>query len=250
VSADGARRRAEAELERYLERYPAAEAATQPLRVLLGLLSEDPHAPTAVREPRDVVERHLADALVALDVPEVLRARRIADLGSGAGIPGLVLAATLPESEVSLVDSNGRKTGFVGRAIAAMGLANATAICARAEAWESGLGIHDLVTARALARLDVVAEYAAPLLRRGGNALVWGGEPHVESQQAATRAAALLGLEPPIVLPVQPFPGASRRHLYLFSKVMDTPHRFPRRVGVASKRPLGASRSLSDRDAR
>jgi 16S rRNA (guanine527-N7)-methyltransferase len=103
-----------------------------------------------------------------------------------------------------------------------------------------GRGAYDVATARAVAPLAVLVEYAAPLLRRGGNFIAWKGAPAAAELAAADTASAQLGMEPLDPLPVAPYPGAHALHLYLYSKVGDTPAKFPRRPGMATKRPLGA----------
>jgi 16S rRNA (guanine527-N7)-methyltransferase len=109
----------------------------------------------------------------------------------------------------------------------------------RAESYGAGRDQHDLVTARAVARLDITAEYAAPLLQLGGTLVAWGGRRSSDTEAAADRAAAQLGLAGVGVRRVEPFPRAQNRYLHLMSKVRKTPSRFPRRPGVAAKRPLG-----------
>jgi 16S rRNA (guanine527-N7)-methyltransferase len=204
------------------------------------LLVADPLAPTAVRDPAKVIDDHLADALVALELGPVRTARAVADLGSGAGVPGLPLAIALPDAEVALVESAARKCVFLERAVAACGITNARVVHARAEAWPEGLGAFDLVTARALASPDVVVEYAAPLLTLGGTLVAWRGRRDPAAEDAGGRAAATLGLEPAGIVPVRPYRAAQSRHLHLMSKVTSTPLGFPRRPGTALKRPLGA----------
>ena len=235
----GSRAEVEAALGALAERYRLSDEAVGQLRRLQWLLVEDPLAPTAVRDPRKVIEDHLADSLVALDLDVVADARAVADLGSGAGIPGLPLAIALPSAEVALVESAARKSAFLGRAVAACAVSNATVVHARAESWPDGLAAFDLVTARALAPLDVVAEYAAPLLRLGGTLVVWRGRRDPAAERAGAVAASRIGLGPARVMPVKPYPAAESRHLHLMSKVTDTPPGFPRRPGVALKRPLG-----------
>ncbi len=212
------------------------------LGALAALLATDPSAATAVREPARVVDEHLADALAALELPEVQTARAVADLGSGAGIPGLPLAIAMPEVRVVLVESTARKCEFLRRAVLACALANVSIEPVRAEAWPAGLERHDLVTARALAPLAVVAEYAAPLLAVGGALVVWRGRREPAEEAAAARAAAKLGLKMGAAVAVQPYADARHRHLHLLTKVAPTPARFPRRPGMARKRPLGAIR--------
>jgi 16S rRNA (guanine527-N7)-methyltransferase len=218
------------------------------LQALAELLIHDKRAPTTVRDPLRVVDDHLADSLVALDLEEVGAAKTIADLGAGAGLPGLPLAIAMPAAKVSLVESNRRKCAFLARAVAKTDAANAVIVNARAESWEEARGLIDVVTARALAPLAVVAEYAAPLLRLGGVLVAWRGRRDLDAEDQAAAAAAQLGLEVHPPRRVEPFRGAQHRHLHLMLKVMDTPDRFPRRPGVALKRPLGGH--MSDRDRR
>jgi 16S rRNA (guanine527-N7)-methyltransferase len=222
------------------DRYGLSDDEAAALRELHRLLVEDPRAPTAVRDPRQVIDDHLADSLVALELEQVRASRTVADLGSGAGIPGLALAIALPKASVALVESAARKCAFLERAVAACGVANARVIRARAEAWPEGIAAFDLVTARALAPLEVVVEYAAPLLVQGGTLVAWRGRRDPEAERAAARAAARIGLDPGEIVPVQPYRAARNRHLHLMSKVMETPSGFPRRPGMALKRPLGS----------
>jgi 16S rRNA (guanine527-N7)-methyltransferase len=168
-------------------------------------------------------------------------AGRVADLGSGGGFPGLVLAIALPEAHVALVESVGRKAAFLAGATERLGLANVEVIGARAEAWPAGLGAQDVVTGRALAALPVLVEYAAPLLAVGGQLVAWKGR--IEDPEAAdgAAAAAALGMSEPVAVPVEPFRGSDERCLYLSSKVSPTPPGYPRRPGMARKRPFRAS---------
>lgn len=221
-------------------RYALPSAAVERMAALLAFLARDPLAPTSIREPAAAVDVHVADSWVALELEEVLGALRIADLGSGAGFPGLALAAALPRARVSVVESSARRCRFLERALTAAGLANVEVIGERAEAWEGGLARHDLVTARALAPLAVIVEYAAPLLRPDGMLVAWKGRRDADEEERGRRAAATLGLAPRRPVAVVPFPGAEHRHLHPFAKEMGTPPGFPRRPGVARKRPLGA----------
>jgi 16S rRNA (guanine527-N7)-methyltransferase len=226
-------------LQELAERWELRPGAVPRLDALLALLAADPTAPTTVTVPEEAADRHVADALDALALREVREATAIADLGSGAGFPGLVLAVALPGAEVALVESIGRKGTFMRRAIEAAGAANARVVVARAEAWLDGLGRHDLVTARALAPLGVLAEYAAPLLRPGGALVAWKGRRDPVEEADGAAAAAQLGLAPGTVHRVAPRPGAEDHHLHVMVKVAPTPPGFPRRPGMARKRPLG-----------
>ncbi len=221
-------------------RFGLPGSAAFSLAALLVLLTEDPLAPTTIRDPGPVVRDHLADALVALELAEVRKASAIADLGSGPGVPGLPLAIARPEATVFLVESNRRKCAFITRAIEVTGVSNAVVVPERAESWRDGIGRCDVVTARALAPPAVVVEYAAPLLREGGALIAWRGRPDPDEEAAAAIAAAQLGLRYEAPMPVRPHLDAAHRHLQRLVKIAPTPGRFPRRAGMARKRPLGS----------
>jgi 16S rRNA (guanine527-N7)-methyltransferase len=223
------------------ERFGLPEDATASLARLLELQAEDPTASTTVRDPAQAVDRHVADSLVALELPAVRAATRIVDLGSGAGWPGLALAAALPAATVTLVESASRRCRYLERAVEVAGLTNVDLVHARAEehavhARES----YDLVTARALATLAVVCEYAAPLLSLDGTLVAWKGAVSPEEAGDGAAAAAQLGLEPVEVLAVAPYPEAREHTLHVLRKTAPTPARYPRRPGIATKRPLTA----------
>ena len=198
----------------------------------------DPAAPTSVHGRVRVRKVHIADSLSALEVPGVREARRIADLGAGAGLPGLVLAIALPEAEVVLVESVGKKCAWMERTVESLGLENVRVACTRVEQVEGPP--FDVVTARALGTLAVVCEYASPLLRVGGVLVAWKGAVEAAEEADGLAAAGLLGLERDAVLAVEPYPGSERRTLHVFRKVAPTPDRYPRRPGMAAKRPLRA----------
>jgi 16S rRNA (guanine527-N7)-methyltransferase len=111
----------------------------------------------------------------------------------------------------------------------------------RAEAWPEGIGAHDLVVARALAPLPVLVEYAAPLLELGGALVAWKGRVEPVEEADGLAAASEVGMSALRAVPVQPFEQARERCLYLTSKLSPTPARYPRRPGMARKRPIQAS---------
>jgi 16S rRNA (guanine527-N7)-methyltransferase len=215
-------------------------AQTLQIDRVLGALEADEHAPTAIRGRQEASQAHVADSLAALELEPLREARRLADLGSGAGFPGLALAVALPAAEISLIESQRRKCEFLERVCVAAAIENARVVCMRAEEWSAGVGMNDVALARALAPQAVVLEYAAPLLRMGGALIDWRGRRDEAAEREADRAAAVLGLRRDEVRRVVPFAGANDHHLHVFTKVQATPPRFPRRAGIARKRPLGS----------
>ena len=227
-----------ARLDDLADAHDLPAGAAERLAALLRLVRDDDTAPTTVRDPAVAVEAHVADSLAALTLEPVRAAARLADLGSGAGFPGLPLAVALPGARVDLVESLVRKCAFLERAVEACAAGNARIVCARAEAWDAR--DVDVVSVRAVAPLAVLVEYAAPLLREGGVLVAWKGRRDEAEERAGAAAAEIVGLEPREVVAVPPRPGADHRTLHVYAKVRPTPARFPRRPGMARKRPLAA----------
>jgi 16S rRNA (guanine527-N7)-methyltransferase len=182
---------------------------------------------------REAYDRHVADALTGEAAVRGEPAGPLVDVGSGGGVPGLVLAVRFPERAVTLVEATGRKAAFLRETAAALGLDNVRVVPLRAEDLAArereGFGV---ATARALAPPVVAAELCLPLVRLGGLFLLYAGS-FAEPPFAA--AVALLGGR---VEAIDPVAGSDRRQLVRVRKVEPTPPRFPRRVGVAAKRPL------------
>jgi 16S rRNA (guanine527-N7)-methyltransferase len=224
-----------------LSRFDHGSAALESLVELL----EDPRAPVSAASAEGARDVHIRDSLSGLEFEQLAGAGRIADLGSGAGLPGLVLAAALPAARVALIESASRKCEFIREAIERMGLENATVVCERAETWaaEEGREAHDAVTARAVGPLATVAELASPLLRDGGGLLAWKGSRDSDEEAALQRAAPRVAIEPVEIRPVAPYPGSRDRHIHLLRKNGPTPDGLPRRPGIASKRPFGSERT-------
>ncbi len=227
-----------ARLEELGDRYGLNGHQRDQLESILRGLAASERAPTAVRDPERAVDVHLADSLVALELEVWGAVSRIVDLGAGAGFPGMALAVALGQSEVWLVEAQARKCAFVKHLCASARIANVRVVCARAEEWVEGVGTNDVVLARALAPPAVVVEYAAPLMRMGGALVDWRGRRNAEQERSAATAAVQMGLELVEIRRVEPYAQARDHHLHLYSKVREAPEGFPRRAGIARKRPL------------
>ncbi len=236
-------------LDGLVERYRLSAAQRSQLEAILLAVATDERSPTTVRDPATAVDVHLADSLAALEVEVLTGARTIADLGAGAGFPGLALAVALPAAEVRLIESRARKCRFMEGLLAQAEVANARVVCARVEEWKEGLGANDVVLARALATPAVVVEYAAPLLRVGGSLVDWRGRREPEPERLGSDAARQLGMDLDEIRHVEPYAGARDHHLHIYLKSRETPGGFPRRAGIARKRPLSRGAAL-DRDQR
>jgi 16S rRNA (guanine527-N7)-methyltransferase len=211
------------------------------LETVLALLAEERASVSSITEPRRAWQVHVADSLTGLEVPELAKAERIADIGSGAGFPGLVLAVALPDAQVDLIESVGRKCEFIQRAIDAAGVPNATVLNARSEEIAAGerRESYDALTARAVGRLSTLAELASPLLRDGGVLVAWKGKRDPDEENQLKRAADQLAMQSVTILDVGDHAGSRHRHLHVICKLGHTPPNLPRRLGIAKKRPRG-----------
>ena len=243
-----AARVARVELERLLETDARGLRATFPpgfadaceTYVALLLDANERLNLTRIVEPLDVARLHLLDALAALPLIDARGARRALDLGSGGGVPGIVLALARPDIAWTLVDSVRKKADAMRRFVNALGLANVVVVAERAEI----LGRdpehrerHDLVAARACAALPVLAELALPLIRVGGALLGWKGTISDEELRSGHTAAAQLGGGVPEVLPTG-LAALGDHRFVIVEKVEPTPGRYPRRAGEAARHPL------------
>jgi 16S rRNA (guanine527-N7)-methyltransferase len=209
-----------------------APAELERLSLLVGLVCTTPVGITAIRDPAEAASRHVLDALAGLPAVDAAPAGALADVGSGGGLPGLVLATVRPARETHLIEATARKAAFIAEAAAELGLH----VHVHAERSEDvGRGeLRDAcacVVARALAPPPVAVELCLPLCRPGGRLVLWS---RVQADGSLAAAAAELGGE---VLDAE-CPG-----VLVIGKLAATPERFPRRPGMAAKRPLAAPRS-------
>ncbi len=197
---------------------------------------------TRVVEPEAVARSHLLDSLAALRLLDAVAPTRALDLGSGGGVPGIVLALARPSVAWTLVDSVRKKADALRDFAAALGLTSVAVVAERAEIIgrdPAHRQRYDLVTARACAALPVLVEYALPLLRVGGTLIAWKGRLEAEELRAGASAASLLGGGEPTVHPTGQKALGDHRFVFV-RKLASTPARYPRRPGEASRRPLAA----------
>ena len=194
---------------------------------------------TAIIEPSEMVRKHLLDALTYMPLNPKPPARLI-DVGSGGGIPGIVLAIVWPETHVTLVESVAKKTAFLVHVAAYFALPNVHIVSERAETLgqdKQYRAQYDMATARAVAELRVLVEYLLPLVRIGGKVYApKGPTPQVEVEAAKTAITTLGGHLHDIVNinepPLEP------RTIVRIVKHRVTPGTYPRLAGTPSKKPL------------
>jgi len=227
------------------ERFALDDAQAAALEAYVDLLHGWKRANvTGLRSREEIIEKLLGDSLAMLDVPQV-RERAGAgwlDLGAGAGIPGIPLAVALPSVDLTLLEVVSRKCDFLEAAVDAAGItARARVVCARSERYAAdppGREAAAVVLARAVAPLPVLVELAAPLLAPGGVLLACKTATAVRDEGAAAETAAgLCGLSAGLVVRLERSP-LDQAVCIVYEKVGPSPARFPRREGVANKRPL------------
>ncbi len=197
---------------------------------------------TAVRDPRSIQIRHFLDSLSCLQVMGDVNGRRLIDVGTGAGFPGLPLKIACPTLQLTLVESVQKKARFLQAVVDDLALPDVKILVERVEL----LGQlppyreqYDWAVARAVANMPVLAEYLLPLCRIGGHMLAQkGGSAAMETAVAESAFYVLGGTNQRLHL-VQ-LPEASEQHyLVVVDKMVATPSRYPRRIGLPAKRPLG-----------
>lgn len=196
---------------------------------------------TAIQDPAAIAVKHYLDSLTLAKVIPCFAGRRLIDVGTGAGFPGLALAIVFPRLRVTLLDATAKKLRFIDQAGQTLGLENIRTLHARAE--DAGRhpkhrGAYDFVTARAVAKMPTLMEYTLPLAKIGGQVITMQGSRAYEETSRAAKAIARLGGElfaiEEIRLPTLDQP----RYLVVIDKIKRTPKSYPRQAGVPARQPI------------
>lgn len=208
---------------------------------------------TRITDTDDIYLRHFADALQALPLLDAVGdTGQLLDVGSGPGVPGLVLACVRPAWKITSLEATGKKVQFQESVVTDLGLGNVTLVQGRAEVEahsKKQRERHDIVTARALAPLPVLLELCAPFLRMGGTLLAFKGPSVSEELQQSTKALDILGCNLEKVetysltqMAAQIGLGAPESDvafsLVILRKNGKTPSRYPRPNGILRRNPL------------
>ena len=207
-------------------------------RTYIGLLQQwnEKMNLTAITDPEEVYEKHFLDCLTPLAYCGLKGS--VADIGSGAGFPGLVFAIACPQMQVSLVEPLGKRCTFLREAARELGLTNVTVINERAEDHAAQhRETYDAVTARAVAALPVLSELCVPLVKVGGIFAAMKGSQGEDEKTQAAHALEVLGIGETEVIRLR-LPSAGERTLIKCVKTKQTPRKYPRNYGQIHKHPL------------
>ena len=193
---------------------------------------------TAIRGEEDTARLHFLDCAALLTLQD-LHGKRVIDVGTGAGFPGLVLKILCPELELTLLDSLGKRVKFLETVCAELGLRGVQCLHARAEEAPADLREgFDVACSRAVARLSLLSELCLPFVKVGGRFVAMKGPEVTAELQEAEKGIRLLGGAPAQVAPY-PVPGTELRHnAVIVEKIAETPKKYPRKWGQMKKQPL------------
>lgn len=197
---------------------------------------------TAITEPEEVVVKHFIDSLLAYD-EKLFKNKVLADVGTGAGFPGIPLKIYCPSLKVVLIDALGKRLKFLQQVIDCLNLQDITCVHLRAE--DAGRNTlhrekYDLVTARAVARLSVLSEYCLPLVKKNGMFIALKGSKYQDEIQEANKAVAILGGKLVSANEVKLPDLSDGRAIIRILKIKNTPGIYPRKAGTPEKQPLGS----------
>ena len=196
---------------------------------------------TAITDPEAIEMRHFLDSLSVLRAVPLTANKRVIDVGTGAGFPGIPLRIVFPQIDLTLLEATSKKARFLEHVAAQLKLTNITILNTRAE--DAGQQIetreaYDIVLARAVAQMPVLSEYLLPLCRVGGHCVALKGENAAAEVQQAEHALRVLGGRLEKVITVELPEVSETHHLVVIRKVAATPPDYPRRTGVPTKRPI------------
>lgn len=220
-----------------------SETQTQLLALYLEQLYTVNHQMNLTRvPPEQAIGRHILDSLCLLSVYSPPEGARILDIGSGAGLPGIPLAIARPDLHTTLLDSHGKTVQFLQQTCILLGI-SAHTVQARAEQWAhtpEAREQFDVATARAVAKMPILAELMTPFLKVGGVGLALKSIHELDEIQAAAPAARTLGAALSVqTVEFETETGVVQRAIALLHKERPTPSPYPRVWGQILKRPLG-----------
>ncbi|PWK16603.1 16S rRNA (guanine(527)-N(7))-methyltransferase RsmG [Tumebacillus permanentifrigoris] len=196
---------------------------------------------TAITDQEGVYFKHFYDSMMLLKLQQFQRSGTLLDVGAGAGFPSLPVHIAAPEIEATVVDSLNKRIGFLNELAQALGTSNYRAVHGRAEDFaqqKNFRGNFDQVTARAVARLNILLELCLPYVKVGGHFFAMKGPEADNEISESSKALQVLGGRVVDLLKMDLPGGQGSRNIVVVEKVKDTPKQYPRKAGTPSKSPL------------
>lgn len=192
---------------------------------------------TAITEPEEIILKHFIDSLTIL--PFIEENKKILDIGTGAGFPGIPLKIVSPSSNVTLLDSLNKRILFLNEVMKELSLENIYAVHGRAEDFaHDNRENYDIVVSRAVARLNVLLEYMLPLTKIGGKAICMKAFDVEEELKEAKKAIQILGGELEKIEEIKLPETDIVRKIIIIRKIKSTPNQYPRKAGIPVKKPI------------
>lgn len=196
---------------------------------------------TAITDPQEFVVKHFIDSVLCVGFDEYKAAKKVIDVGTGAGFPGVPLAILSQDKEFTLMDSLNKRLKIIDELSAGIGLANVQTVHARAEELARNKAHrekYDICVSRAVANLTTLSEYCLPFIKVGGYLLAYKG-PDAEAELAdAKKAISILGGQVEKMEKAQLDDFGLDHRIIFIKKVKNTPAKYPRKAGTPSKEPL------------
>ncbi|MCR5627147.1 MAG: 16S rRNA (guanine(527)-N(7))-methyltransferase RsmG [Lachnospiraceae bacterium] len=196
---------------------------------------------TAITDYNEACIKHFADSLALIPYFDVSQCKTVADLGTGAGFPGVPLAIFFPEVQFTLIDSVNKKLLFIEESCSSLGIENVRVLHGRAEDISHGefrQGF-DLAVSRAVSNLSVLSELILGMVKKGGMFVSYKSAQSDDEIKSSSKAVELMGGRIEKVIDFTIPDTELERKFVLIKKVKDTPKRFPRKAGTPLKSPLG-----------
>lgn len=196
---------------------------------------------TRITEPEEFLVKHYLDSLVCCRRDEFLKAKKIIDVGTGAGFPGIPLAVMSQDKQFVLMDSLNKRLKIIDELCLDAGITNVQTVHARAEELarnKQHREKYDLCVSRAVANMAVLAEYCLPFIKVGGCLMAYKGPEAAEEAEAAEKAIKLLGGEIQEIYEAKLDQYGISHNILIVKKIKNTASKFPRKAGMPTKEPL------------
>lgn len=196
---------------------------------------------TAITEMEEVIDKHFMDSIMLKKVVDLDKIQTVADMGTGAGFPGIPLKIVFPHLEITLMDSLNKRLQFLDEVIDELGLIGIETLHGRAEDIGQSLLYrenYDLCVSRAVANLSTLSEYCLPVVSKGGVFVSYKSGEVAEELEGAKKAISILGGDKPRVEYFKLPQTDHERSFVIIDKINETPKKYPRKAGTPGKEPI------------